>query len=350
VRRLPPVSTWTQARRARWGVGLERLEVFSSAIVCLAVLGLGGSADVAQAHPLGQAVAWPLIPYDVGIVVDREYRFEWNDSNYITPTGTISIDWFYTRNIPPTFQLGATPPELEGTPIVLGVDEQDRTDAFTWDTSSVAPGSYWIWSRVNDLPGEVTLRINAFSRGVVTVAHPGDPVYPAIILATPPSPFVIVETGSYDVAYEAFDPDGTGRVTLEAMRTRTGTDAFVIADDLPAARSATITWDVRALREGNWILRATLVDARGLRAQAYARFLVTIEHPTTADAGRPDARAMPDAGPEDIGTYDGGDRPVVEVEGCGCSSASVASPGLVLGALWVGAVLAARRARRRAGC
>jgi MYXO-CTERM domain-containing protein len=316
--------------------------------VGLAAAALGSPVHVAQAHPLGQAVAWPLIPYDVGIVVDREYRFEWNDSNYITPTGTISIDWFYTRNIPPTFQLGATPPELEGTPIVLGVDEQDRTDAFTWDTSSVAPGSYWIWSRVNDLPGEVTLRINAFSRGVVTVAHPGDPVYPAIILATPPSPFVIVETGSYDVAYEAFDPDGTGRVMLEAMRTRTGTDAFVIAQDLPAARSATITWDVRALPEGNWILRATLVDARGLRAQAYARFLVTIEHPTTADAGRPDARATPDAGPEDIGTYDGGDRPVLEVESCGCSSAGVAPPRLVLGVLCMGVVLLARRRRHGA--
>lgn len=314
--------------------------------MALALAGVAGRARVAEAHPLGQAVAWPLIPYDVGIVVDREYRFEWNDSNYITPTGTISIDWFYTRAIPPTFQLGATPPELEGTPIVLGVDEQDRTDAFTWDTSSVAPGSYWIWSRVNDLPGEMTIRINAFSRGVVTVAHPGDPVYPAIILATPPSPFVIVETGSYDVAYEAFDPDGTGRVTLEAMRTRTGTDAFVIADGLPAARSATITWDVRDLPEGNWILRAKLVDARGLQAQAYARFLVTIEHPTQADAGRPDAREVVDAGPEDIGSYDGGERPVVEVDGCGCNTTTTGAPASALGAL-IGAVLIASRRHRR---
>lgn len=327
-----------QARRGGVGVSL------------LALVALTGAARGAAAHPLGQAVAWPLIPYDVGTVVDREYRFEWNDSNYITPTGTISIDWFYTRNIPPTFQLGSTPPELEGTPIVLGVDEQDRTDAFTWDTSSVAPGSYWIWSRVNDLPGETSLRINAFSRGVVTVAHPGDPVYPAIILATPPSPFVIVETGSYDVAFEAFDPDGTGRVTLEAMRTRTGTDAFVIADGLPAARSATVTWDVRALPEGNWILRATLVDARGLRAQAYARFLVTIEHPTVADAGRPDARAPVDAGAEDIGSYDGGARPVVEVDGCGCSSVAGADRrpplGLALTTFGAWVVLTRRRGRR----
>lgn len=284
-------------------------------------------AGAAWAHPLGgPAVAWPTTPQTVGIVVDRSYRFEWTDTNFLTPTGTISIDWFYTPVMPPTFQLGVTPDDLEGTVVVLGVDEQDRTDAYTWDTSTVAPGSYWLWSRMNDLPGETSLRINAFSRGVVTVAHPGDVIHPAIAMTSPRSPFEVAESSEYLVTYEAFDPDGTGRVTLEAMRQRDGSDAIEIASDLPAASSATVTWRLTDLPEGDWILRATLRDARGLTAVAYGRFVLSVYLAWMADAGaRPSAAA--DGGQEDIGTYDAGGR-AATASGCGCAGTPSSSPSI----------------------
>ncbi len=296
-------------------------------------------------------MAWPLTPYSVGEVADQSYSFTWTDTNYINTStlGEITIDWFYTRVMPPTFHLGVSPPDLEGTPIVRGIPEADRTDGFTWNTATVAPGSYWIWSRMTDLPGETSLKINAFSRGVITVAHPGDVVHPAIAMTTPRSPFEVAEQDTYDVVYEAFDPDGSGVVTLEAMRSRDGSDAILIARDLPAARSATVAWPIGALEEGDWILRAHLRDGRGLESTAYARFVLTIEHPTRPDAGPIDA--MPpvmarDGGSEDIGTYDAGQRVVVEEDGCGCSAVGASTRGDE-GAVAIGLLLAATMLRRR---
>ncbi len=283
------------------------------------------AAGTAHAHPLGgPAVAWPTTPHSVGLVVDERYRFEWTDTNFITSTGTITIDWFYTPVMPPTFPLGSTPEDLVGTPIVLGIDEEDRTDAYTWDTSTVAPGSYWLWSRMNDLPGETSLRINAFSRGVVTVAHRGDVVHPAIAMTSPRSPFESAQADTYLVTYEAFDPDGTGRVALEAMRQRDASDAVEIASDLPAASSATVTWSVADLPDGEWILRATLRDGRGLTAVAYGRFVLASYAAWRVDAGPlADSTSRPpaDGGREDIGTYDAGDRLAATASGCGCAHA-----------------------------
>lgn len=316
-----------------------------------------GPSVRAEAHPLGgPAVAWPVTPHTVGNVVDEGYRFSWTDTNYLTPTATITIDWFYTRVMPPTFQLGASPPDLEGTPIVLGIDEADRTDAFTWDTSTVAAGSYWIWSRMNDLPGETSLRINAFSRGVITVAHPGDVVHPAIAMVTPRSPFEVSEQRTYDVVYEAFDPDGTGVVTLEAMRTRTATDTVLIARDLPAARSATVSWAVADLAEGDWILRAHLRDGRGLEATAYARFVLTIEHLIYPDAGPADVDVGPTVSVDggllpDIGSYDGGTREPPPGEGCSCAASRGDRQTTGEAALWSAGVFLGlgllRRTRQR---
>lgn len=279
-------------------------------------------------------MAWPELPAHVGELADESYELTWVDSNFLntSTTATITIDWYYTSRMPPTFPIGVTPPDLEGTEIVTGIPEEDRTDAWVWDTRNVPAGSYWIWSRVNDLPGEqMSIRIIAFSRGVVTVAHPGDPVHPAIALVQPNSPFVIADQ-SFDVIYEAFDPDGTGRVKLEAMTQRDGSDAITIAEDLPASRTGTVTWDTSGLARGDWILRATLTDARGLGSTAYARFLLRVDHVQP----RPDGGTQPDASRADTGLfYDGGVIGAEPVEGdsCSCSAARArtASPlGLLL--------------------
>lgn len=271
-------------------------------VILLSLLALPAAAI---AHPSGgPAVAWPNLPHRPGELADREFRFTWIDTNFFTPTGTVSIDWFYTRVMPPTYNLGVTPDDLEGTPIVLGVDEEDRTDAYVWNTSTVAPGAYWIWSRVNDLPGELSIRINAFSRGVVVVAHPGDQPVPAVAMTTPQSPFELVDGETYAVSFEAFDPAGDGKVTLEAMQSRDGSDAIVIARDLAAVASATVSWRIADVAPGDWILRATLVDGGARRTVAYGRFILTIL-PRAGDGGvSPDAALAPDAAA--LAMYDGG--------------------------------------------
>jgi MYXO-CTERM domain-containing protein len=303
------------------------------------------AASTAIAHPGGgPAVAWPNEPEEVGVVADQSFEFSWYDSNFIPlpDTGTITIDWYYTARMPPSFQLGTTPPELEGTPIVLGVPEYDRTDRFVWDTSTVAPGSYVIWSRVNDLPDQTnSLKIIAFSRGVVTIAHAGDPVYPAIAVVTPQSPFVITDR-SFDVKYEAFDPDGTARVKIEAMTQRDGSDAIVIAENIAVgtATIGSVTWDTSNLPNGDWIVRGTIADDRGLSFTAYARFLLRVEHLDPYDAGvRPDAAPGRDAGLSDAGEKK-------EDDGCGCRSTASSSSSSAL-VILLGAMGWMRRRRFR---
>jgi MYXO-CTERM domain-containing protein len=341
--------------------------VVRAVCIGLTLVCLGGPGP-ALAHPSGMpAVAWPLLPRGVGTVVDDAYRFHWTDANYITLTGTITIDWFATRAMPPTFQLGVTPPDLEGAPIVLGVPEADRTDAYTWRTSTVAAGSYWVWSRVNDLPTEIgSIRINAFSPGVVTIAHPGDPIHPAANLPRPTTAFDIAEV-DYDVVVELFDPDGTARYSLWAMQSRDGSDRRLLVDDVAVGggvRTSTFTWTVTDVPEGDWFFQVHIEDARGLSFDAYPRFLLRVQRPFFVDAGPgadaptgPAADASADASAARDASVDG-DAARVDVglvrqdelgTRCGCSAAGEGAPlgSAAWGALGALLAWASRRPRGR---
>jgi hypothetical protein len=305
----------------------------------------------ARAHPSGgPAVAWPLDPRGVGVQADQEFAFTWTDTNLFTPTGTITIDWFFTTQMPPTFQIGSTPPDLRGTVIVRGIPEKDRTDRWVWNTSTVAAGSYFIWSRVNDLPTEVnSIRINAFSPGVVTIAHPGDPVYPAIFMPTPDTPFTFADSG-YRVTWQAFDPDHSARIKIELMHNRDVAEARVLAQDLVATSTGSLWVDTSSEAEGDLIFRATIEDARGLRFVSYPRYLLRVQHevvlpdggPGTPDANGGADRAMPpDAAPADAGTTDAGEAKKTS-GGCGCETTAPTD----LGVVWIGLAALALSGRR----
>ncbi len=88
----------------------------------------------------------------------------------------------------------------------------------------MAPGSYYLWSEVKEPVEENTApQIISFSPGVLTTAHPGDPVYPAVVLRTPDAPFRFADQ-SYTLRCKAFDPDGTSRVKLEVDTSSLGAD------------------------------------------------------------------------------------------------------------------------------
>ena len=322
-----------------------------AALLWISLLGLPG---VASAHPSGgPAVAWPLAPRGVGVLADQEFAFTWTDTNLFTPTGTITIDWYFTAQMPPTFQIGTTPPDLQGTVIVRGIPEKDRTDRWVWNTSTVAAGSYFIWSRVNDLPTEVnSIRINAFSPGVVTVAHPGDLVHPSIFMPTPDTPFTFADQG-YQLSWQAFDPDHSGRVKIELMRSRDVAGAVVLAENLVATSTGGLWVDTSSEAEGDLIFRATIEDARGLRFVSYPRYLLRVQHevapsdagptPLDASAGADHAVAL-DASEVDAGFADAAET-MRTGGGCGC--ATTRSDG---GAwAWLALLFSARRCLVRGG-
>jgi hypothetical protein len=230
----------------------------------------------AAAHSGGVAVAYPTAPVGV-VVADSSFTFAWTDSDMRSGTSTPTIDWFYTGALPPTFALGTVPDDLEGTPIALGVPETDLTNELVWSTSSVAPGAYWIWSLVNEPEDATTSQIVGLSPGVVVIAHPGDEVRPAVVVTDPGAALFTVADQRYLVRYAALDPDGSGRVSLEAYRDGSA-DVLALASDLPAAMDGSYEWDTSSVPNGPWVVRAKIVDARGYSFTAYARYFLTISH------------------------------------------------------------------------
>lgn len=306
------------------------------AVRSLALLFAFGPAT-AWAHGADPAVAYITAPTGVGNVVDESVELLWVDADRSIPTGTATVDFYYTDRQPPTFQAGERPDDLVGETIVTGIWEKEMPNAYTWDTRDVPAGSYLIWSQVVEPPEEnMAIQIIGLSPGIVTVAHPGDPVYPAIYLTSPASPFKFAHR-SFELTWEAFDPDRTGRVRLEAMIGADG-EPLLIADDLPAGLG-TYTWDTSELEENDWLLKATITDGRGLSFYHYANYVLLVTH----DVPEPDAGVPVDAGFVDAGKRDGGfvkTGTPPDQDACACSATGSGAPWP-----WVLALFLLRRRR-----
>ncbi len=301
-----------------------RREPIFAALAALAVLAAISALDVltreADAHIMGLPLALLTDPDGTGTIVDQSFTFHWIDSDRPLRTGTATIDISFIRQNPPTFPQGMIPAALTSTAIVQGVLETDTANSFTWDTSQVPTGTYWLWSIVHDPPGELnTVNIITLSPGVLTVVHGQDPVPPSVIISKPDSPFRWSDD-HFPIGYNAFDPDGTGRVKLEASKKKDGTDFMLLADNLPAVSDGMFDWDTRGLDEADWTLRATITDARGMSFTAYGRYFLLVTHiPPAPDSGVLDTGPAPaDASTPDVGIADAG-QPANEPAKSGCA-------------------------------
>ncbi len=235
---------------------------------CLAALVVGLSPGAAKAHGTLPAEALIVSPNELG-VFDPSIELIWIDADVPIPTGTATVNLFYTDAMPPTFEQGTRPEALMGMPIIEGVYENDRANRHVWETSSVSAGTYWIWSLVIEPPEpNPAPQIIHFSTVPVVISHPGDAIPPAVHVTSPSNPFVWADQ-TFDVEYEAFDPTGAAKVRLEAGNTFDGSDFLLIADNLPATAAGRVTWDTSQLTEGDWTLRAVITDERGFEITAY---------------------------------------------------------------------------------
>lgn len=284
-----PRRSWldrsTLQRRAQW--------------IALAVL---ASVSVlsrwAPAHEEGVGIAFPLSPQTIGTTADDRFELVWADAGDLpeADTGTVTIDWFYTKERPATFAADQIPPELQGTPIVRGILEAEDTNRHVWNTSTVAPGLYWLYSVLREAHEGTYGEAAIFSRAPLIIAHAGDEHPPAILLAPPFNPYAVADQ-SFDIDYETYDPDNSATVMLEVMTRRDGADAVVVAADLPPIPEGRYTWDTTEVPEGQYILRATVTDARGQTAVTYGHYFVRVDHtPIRFDAGPADGGEHTNAG------------------------------------------------------
>ena len=311
-------------------------------IVSLLAEPSGGVQHISGLPP----VAWAETPREAGELADESYLITWTDYDGPSLTGTVTVNWYYTDIMPRTFPRGLIPDSLMGEEVVTGIDEADRTTAYEWDTSSVAAGSYFIWSLIDEPPEEMAvLRVVAFARGVVTVAHPGDPIHPAIIFTRPDSPYFLADS-EFAIRYQAFDPDGTGKVKIEASSSSVSDDFIILGENLPAVEDGVLLWDTSGLSEGDWTLRASLEDARGLSHSTYCRFFLRVQH--ISDSPDSGLGGM-DSGDSDssLRTLDSGLRRKEQVSGqenCRCNHLGTRTHGLGAAVLMI--LMLLMRARR----
>ncbi len=235
----------------------------------------------------GPTPAFLLTPLGIERPVFDRYPIAWSDGDELTASPSATVDLFFTPQNPPAFVLGFPPPSLSGAPIAQGVPVWDPRNTFIWDTAQVPSGAYWIWSEVQDpeVPAATPSTIS-FSPGVVVVDRGDGLVPPVVVLIAPADPYHWPPSNTIDVDYLAFDQDGTAQIEIDAQPASDDTAPWVvIAAALPPELHGHITWNTSQVTGGEWRLRATIVDARGLGFVAYDRFFRVVNHPAENGGG-----------------------------------------------------------------
>jgi hypothetical protein len=345
----------------------------SALVVCAAAL--VASSSPARAH-VGAAVAVAkfMTPADPGIThaepndtiapmpftwttADASYLVTWNDGD-ADPTGRFT---FYYMDHQPTFQVSAD--EIEA--IATKIDEPSNVSGgffascycegdqgvtcpnvvrdpggncanqITWNTSGLAPGTYWVVAVNNDPPFHVYYATNA----PIRVAH-GGPALPAAVIVRPDG------YGAWDTSYHlqwladgkppltfdlAYGLEDTGTALMPQTQLAAG---MTIAPNSDGTYS--YDWDVSHLdnNKAYW-LRLTVTDGDGKTAFTDSHYGVTVFHAGTTPPADLAMAPMKKSGCE-IGS-DGG-----------APARGMLALVLVLGALGTAFYVARRVARRGA--
>lgn len=268
-----------------------------------------------------------VTPSDMGVIFDNSYPWAsadqtfapaWDDGDN-DPTGNFA---FYYLDHQPTFQLLAIFPQnlnlltkttatstdpahnespvsifagcdcnpdagVGGSPIVCpdAGGPRDCRNNFTWDTSAVPAGSYWIVAVNNDDP----LHLASVSNGPVRISHGGEPP-PAVIVLRPDG------FNSFDKSYRvqwaatgkaplkfdlAYGLDDTAAVLMPPTPLATDVQAIANADG-----TWSWDWDISALDSLKvYYLRVTVTDANGVKAFTDSRYGLSVFHPMSDGDG-----------------------------------------------------------------
>ncbi len=286
-------------------------------------------------------------PAGVGMVGDQGFEVVWTDGD-IDPTGLFDF-YFQPSNVPPLAPL--TSPAFVGMPIAGAQDVMimDVANRFTWDTSGVPSGSYFLYEITEDPP---LMPLYGISSGPVTVRHPGDPLWPAVVVIQP--------DGIGDITGTAFAiqwlASGEGPLTANVEWAKTDGDGTLVplATDHPmldngdGTASGCLLWDLSSTPQGYYYLRIEVSDQGGRTHAAYSPATVVVYR----DPSGPDAGPAPMCAelPPDAGTTGGDD--VGGPKTCACRAGGGADDGTAaagaIAALLLGAsVLATRASARR---
>ena len=352
---------------------LARLSVVAVFVCAAAIAHAHVGAQVSNAaftSPAGPTV----MPGDNSVTVapgfavataDASFHLEWMDGD-TDPTGRF---FFYYLDHEPSFQVLPSDLENIATPIKgLAGDGGVITDVpvavwagctcvsdggimcpdagvrycpndFTWDTSGVAEGVYWVVAINNDPP----YHVYSVGPGPVRVAHAAASPPPAAIVLRPDG------FGSADDTYRVqWLAQGKEPLTFDLAYGLDEQGAVLgpvtsLGNNVTPIKNADGTyswdWDVHGLDSLKvYFLRVTVHDADGKQSYTDSRLGLSIYHPG------PDMTTAPTDGgvPVDMAV-----TPMKQKSGCEMSAAQTAAPfvPLVLLALIYGGMSLARRRR-----
>lgn len=232
-------------------------------------------------------------PAGVGNVVDASFEVVWLD-NQEDLTGL--FDFFYQpTNVPPDFNFmncdGTLVCALDGTPIPAAQDFpiSETTNRFAWDLTAVPSGSYFVYEITEDPP---IPPIWSMTRGVVTVRHAGDALFPAVVVTEP--------DGLGDTVADAFavqfTASGQGPLTAAIEWRAAEGDAPLEPLALGVAMSegddglhrGCFVWDLFDEPPGYYYVRVTVTDAAARTHAAWSPSSVVVyRDPRPTDAGPP---------------------------------------------------------------
>ncbi len=301
----------------------------------------------------GGATTWSYAPE----IADQSYHIDWTDGD-VDPTGKFT---FYYLDHGVSDAVSADDVESLGTLVkdTLGRDAATiwvscmcimdagvqcpdagvrRCDNFVdWDTSAVPDGAYWIAAVNNDPP----FHVYNLSPAPVIVSHAGKPP-PAVVVVRPDG--LGSASRTYDIQVVAV---GTGAMKMDlSWGPNTLMDVLgpthAIAKAVPVAPGADGTthylWDVSALPNGNYFVRASVTDDNG-QSYSDSRFAEAVFHPAGDDGGAPPDLAAAAA--------DGDVLKLPPPSGCSCNLNAQANALAHVNALALALVIALALRRRR---
>ncbi len=249
---------------------------------------------------------------------DQSFRVAWNDGDN-DPTARY---YFYYLDHAPTSQVPTPDLQRLATPIpgppsdgiwascdcstdagVTCIDDggpRDCRNEFTWDTSQVPTGSYWLIAVNVDPP----YLVHSVSRAPVRIAHGGAALPPAAIVLLPDG--FGAHAGVYRTQWLAA---GAAPLSFDLSY---GIDRakVVLNPTTPIVRGISPTpladgsyvydWDLGAIEDNVYFLRVTVRDGQGVSAYTDSALDLTVFHP-------PDLGAAVDAG-----------TTTSKSKGCGC--------------------------------
>lgn len=161
---------------------------------------------------------------------------------------------------------------LDGTAIAGCASEAEGTDqTCTWDTTGVAPGTYYVYGIVND---GVNAQVSDYSSGVVTIN-----ARPTITVDEPDGVGdTVTEGDNYTVQYDLADTDDTVTANFYYDDNNDGLDGTAISGCSSQAEGTdqTCTWDTTGVTPGTYYVYGTVSDGVNAQVDDYSPDVVTI--------------------------------------------------------------------------